>query len=123
MCREERGGRGVLGRSRLAGVLQRLGHTNRSRKRNHRGQRKRLQVENASKKSPGAKQIKVADKTCNLRSILDDPPEGWPRPRQLEYFEWASKVYEGLKGANPTLDAAIERVLAAGIEKLSTCDD
>ena len=82
--------------------------------------RKRLQVENASKKSPGAKQIKIADKTCNLRSILDDPPEGWSTARQLEYFEWATNVYAGLKGVNPALDAEIERVLAAGVETLST---
>jgi len=33
-------------------------------------ERKRLQISNASKKSPDAKQIKIADKTCNLRSVF-----------------------------------------------------
>jgi guanosine-3',5'-bis(diphosphate) 3'-pyrophosphohydrolase len=49
-------------------------------------ERKRLQIENAPKKSPGAKMIKIADKTCNLRSILSDPPNDWPLLRQYDYF-------------------------------------
>ena len=39
-------------------------------------ERKRLQIVNAPKKSSGAKQIKIADKICNLRSIRVDPPDG-----------------------------------------------
>lgn len=81
-------------------------------------ERKRLQIANASQKSPAAKQIKIADKTCNLKSILVDPPVGWPVSRQLDYFDWAGKVYEGLKGTNPALDDEIERVLAIGNESL-----
>ena len=61
-------------------------------------------------------------KTCNLRSILDDPPKGWSIQRQLEYFEWATNVYAGLKGVNVSLDAEIEQVLATGIEALSAGD-
>ena len=81
-------------------------------------ERKRLQIVNAPKKSPGAKQIKIADKTCNLQSILDDPPDGWPLSRQLEYFQWASQVVAGLKGVNARLDEEVERVLQAGLAKL-----
>ena len=83
-------------------------------------ERKRLQVVNAPKKSDGAKQIKIADKTCNLKSILEDPPKGWAITRQLEYFQWASRVYDGLKGVNQALDAEIELVLQQGIERLSS---
>ena len=81
-------------------------------------ERKRLQVVNAPKKSPGAKQIKIADKTCNLRSILDDPPAGWPLTRQLDYFQWASEVIAGLKGINSNLDREVEQLLELGIQKL-----
>ena len=81
-------------------------------------ERKRLQVVNAPHKSDGAKQIKIADKTCNLKSILVDPPEDWPISRQLEYFQWAQSVYNGLKGVNDQLDAEIESVLAQGLESL-----
>jgi guanosine-3',5'-bis(diphosphate) 3'-pyrophosphohydrolase len=82
-------------------------------------ERKRLQIVNAPKKSSGAKQIKIADKTCNLRAIMADPPDGWPVARQLEYFQWASQVVAGLKGINPRLDEEVDRVLARGIQKLS----
>jgi (p)ppGpp synthase/HD superfamily hydrolase len=40
--------------------------------------RKRLQVETASKKSRDAKLIKIADKTSNLRSLAKSPPAHWP---------------------------------------------
>ncbi|PHS03172.1 MAG: phosphohydrolase [Blastopirellula sp.] len=82
-------------------------------------ERKRLQILNAPKKSVGAKLIKISDKTCNLKSILLDPPVGWTVSRQLEYFQWASTVYDGLKGVNNPLDSEIETVLKNGIESLS----
>jgi len=82
-------------------------------------ERKRLQIVNAPKKSPGAKQIKIADKTCNLRSMLDDPPQGWSISRQLEYFTWAQKVHSGLKGVNDLLDAEIEKVFDIGLQSLT----
>ena len=82
-------------------------------------ERKRLQIVNAPKKSPQAKQIKLADKSCNLRSILVDPPEGWSIDRQLQYFEWAQKVCEGLKGVNEKLDREIDQILNDGIAVLT----
>lgn len=82
-------------------------------------ERKRLQVVNAPHKSPGAKQIKIADKTCNLKSILAEAPTGWPVARQLEYFHWAAEVVAGLKGVNENLDQEVAKVLEAGIARLS----
>ncbi|WP_221030925.1 HD domain-containing protein [Actomonas aquatica] len=81
-------------------------------------ERKRLQVVNAPKKSPGAKAIKIADKTCNLRSILVDPPAGWSWTRQYDYFLWANKVVAGLLGHHSALDADVQRVLQEGLDKL-----
>ena len=77
-------------------------------------ERKRLQIVNAPHKSPRAKQIKIADKTCNLRSVLTDPPSFWSRQRQRDYFEWAGQVVAGLAGVNPALDEEVQRVLAQG---------
>ena len=77
-------------------------------------ERKQLQVVNAPKKSDGAKMIKIADKTCNLRSILADPPEGWSLERQQEYFEWARQVVDGLMGVNDALDDCVKSVLEDG---------
>jgi guanosine-3',5'-bis(diphosphate) 3'-pyrophosphohydrolase len=85
-------------------------------------ERKRLQIVNAPKKSSGAKQIKIADKTCNLRSILDDPPEGWPIARQLEYFKWATDVVAGLKGVNSRLDEEVDKVIHAGTSLLTKAE-
>ena len=82
-------------------------------------ERKRLQILNAPKKSAGAKQIKIADKTCNLRGILVDPPEDWPLQRQLEYFRWAKQVVAGLLGVNPVLDEVVVELIERGIGELS----
>ena len=65
--------------------------------------------------------IKIADKTCNLRSILSDPPEDWPKSRQFEYFVWAEKVVAGLLGHNQSLDDEEKRVLSEGLSKLAGC--
>ncbi|MEM7558218.1 MAG: HD domain-containing protein [Planctomycetota bacterium] len=82
-------------------------------------ERKRLQIVTASKKSDGAKQIKLADKACNLKSILDEPPVGWSLERQLEYFNWANEVCQGLYGTNPELDSDCKQIIAAGIQQLN----
>jgi len=82
-------------------------------------ERKRLQVETASKKSHGAKIIKLADKTANLRDILNKPPAGWPRERQQQYAQWARAVSVGLKGANAPLEAAMSAAIEEILEKLA----
>jgi guanosine-3',5'-bis(diphosphate) 3'-pyrophosphohydrolase len=81
-------------------------------------ERKRLQIVNAPNKSPEAKCVKIADKTCNLVSILEDPPMGWDIHRQQEYFKWADRVIQGLLGVNEQLDACANETLARGKVKL-----
>jgi (p)ppGpp synthase/HD superfamily hydrolase len=63
-------------------------------------ERKRLQAENAPKKSSGAKLIKLADKTSNLRAVASSPAPGWSVKRRLEYIRWARKVVDGLRGSS-----------------------
>jgi guanosine-3',5'-bis(diphosphate) 3'-pyrophosphohydrolase len=70
--------------------------------------RKRLQIEHAAALSPGAKLVKLADKICNLRDVADRPPAKWDLQRRQEYFEWAKRVIDGLRGAHPGLEAAFD---------------
>ncbi|MEO7337706.1 MAG: HD domain-containing protein, partial [Caldimonas sp.] len=41
-------------------------------------QRKERQVEHAPHLSERAALVKLADKTCNLRDVANNPPAGWP---------------------------------------------
>jgi guanosine-3',5'-bis(diphosphate) 3'-pyrophosphohydrolase len=71
-------------------------------------ERKRLQIVHAAGISPGAKLVKLADKICNLRDVADRPPATWNLERRQEYFEWAKRVIDGLRGAHPVLEAAFD---------------
>jgi guanosine-3',5'-bis(diphosphate) 3'-pyrophosphohydrolase len=74
--------------------------------------RKRLQIEHAAGLSRGAKLVKLADKICNLRDVADRPPAQWDLARRQEYFEWARRVIDGLRGAHPGLEAAFDAAYA-----------
>lgn len=76
-------------------------------------ERKRLQVEHTPHLSDRAKQIKIADKSCNVRDIGSKPPEDWDEARKLEYFDWAEKVVAGCRGINNPLEAYFDECLAA----------
>ena len=70
--------------------------------------RKRLQIEHAPQISPGARQVKIADKTANLTDLAADPPDGWSTERKREYVEWSAKVVEGCRGVNAQLESAFD---------------
>lgn len=76
--------------------------------------RKELQEEHAPHLSHGAKLVKLADKICNLRDVADDPPANWPRERRVEYFEWAKRVIDGLRGTHLALEAVFDAVYRRG---------
>lgn len=76
-------------------------------------ERKRLQVVKAASKSDQAKLVKIADKTCNLRDIINAPPVDWPVKRRIAYFDWARDVVAGLRGVNPALERAFDNAYAA----------
>lgn len=71
-------------------------------------ERKRRQVEHAPHLSTGAKLIKLADKICNLRDVRSTPPPDWSLERRREYFDWARRVVEGLRGAHSRLEAIFD---------------
>lgn len=59
-------------------------------------ERKELQIANATKKTPEAALVKLADKTSNVGAIAESPPEGWSLARRLQYIAWAEKVVSAL---------------------------
>jgi (p)ppGpp synthase/HD superfamily hydrolase len=74
-------------------------------------ERKRLQIENAPKKSSRAQTIKLADKISNLRSILYSPPADWDYQRRRDYFTWAKHVVDGFTAPNAVLKSEFDSTL------------
>jgi guanosine-3',5'-bis(diphosphate) 3'-pyrophosphohydrolase len=75
--------------------------------------RKLLQIEHAAQASPGAKIIKLADKTANLRTLAASPPSDWSPTRRNEYVTWAQQVVAGCRGTNTWLEAEFDRAASA----------
>jgi guanosine-3',5'-bis(diphosphate) 3'-pyrophosphohydrolase len=74
--------------------------------------RKQLQIEHAPALSLQAKQLKLADKICNVRDLGHSPPMDWGQTRCLEYMDWAEKVVAGCRGANVQLEALFDASVA-----------
>jgi GTP diphosphokinase / guanosine-3',5'-bis(diphosphate) 3'-diphosphatase len=74
--------------------------------------RKELQVEHAPHLSQRARAVKLADKICNLRDVAASPPAGWELARKQEYFDWAKRVVDGLRGSYPKLEQAFDEAYA-----------
>lgn len=81
-------------------------------------ERKLKQIEKASSLSLRAKQLKLADKICNVSDIANLPPHGWSWQRRLDYLEWASAVVDGLRGVNTQLELYFDETLADARKKL-----
>jgi guanosine-3',5'-bis(diphosphate) 3'-pyrophosphohydrolase len=74
---------------------------------------KELQVEHAPHLSVPAKLVKLADKICNLRDVVVAPPADWTLERRQDYFDWAKRVIDGLRGVHPQLEALFDAAYAA----------
>ncbi len=72
-------------------------------------ERKRLQIEHAAVMSREARLVKLADKICNLRDIAESPSAEWPMARRRQYFDWAAKVVERLRGTHAGLERLFDR--------------
>jgi guanosine-3',5'-bis(diphosphate) 3'-pyrophosphohydrolase len=77
-------------------------------------ERKCFQVAHAQQLSERAKQIKIADKICNVHDVTHTPPPNWSLERRQEYLQWAAKVVEGCRGSNANLEDRFDEVLQAG---------
>ena len=82
-------------------------------------ERKRLQIRHAKEASLRAKQVKIADKICNVRDITVSPPASWPVQRRLEYLVWSGKVVDGCRGVNSKLDRAFDQAVLGARTVLS----
>lgn len=71
-------------------------------------ERKRLQIEKTAGKSRRAKLLKIADKTSNLRSLVQSPPRGWTDERLRDYVVWAEAVVRSCRGLNHKLEASFD---------------
>ncbi len=78
-------------------------------KRLPKAERKRLQVEHAPHVNGKAKLVKLADKICNLRDIVDAPPRGWPLERRQAYFDWAKSLVDRIRGTHSGLEALFDQ--------------
>ena len=81
-------------------------------------ERKRRQVEKAASKSPRARMLKIADKTSNLRSLIESPPKGWTDERLRDYVVWAEQVVRSCRGLNSRLEAAFDAAHATASKRL-----
>jgi len=90
--------------ARIAGIVAEVTDDKRLPK----AERKRLQIEHAAGLSAEAKLVKLADKICNLRDVAIRPPAHWDLARRREYFDWAKRVVDGVRGAHLRLEAAFD---------------
>jgi len=85
--------------------------------------RKQRQIEHARGLSSAAKQIKIADKICNVHDVTHTPPPKWPLERRREYLQWAAKVVEGCRGSNANLERHFDEKLQEAWSKLGKTGD
>ena len=83
-------------------------------------ERKLKQISHSPRLSLRAKQIKLADKICNVHDIAFSPPDGWPLQRRIDYLQWARDVIDGLRGANAKLEKRFDEALALARQKLAS---
>ena len=54
--------------------------------------------------------MKLADKLYNLRDLERASPDGWSPERVQEYFHWAQKVVNGLRGTNKAMEDSLDEI-------------
>ncbi len=80
--------------------------------------RKQLQVERSALASPPARLVKLADKICNVRDILNAPPHDWSIQRRRDYIAWARAVIDGLRGTNAALETRFDELYERALAQL-----
>jgi guanosine-3',5'-bis(diphosphate) 3'-pyrophosphohydrolase len=79
--------------------------------------RKQAKIDHAAHISDQAKLVKLADKISNLRDVASNPPPHWSLERRQEYFDWAKKVIDQLRGVNPALEIIFDQAYSARPEQ------
>lgn len=86
-------------------------------------ERKRLQIEQAARTSYPARLVKLADKICNLRDINRTPPVDWTHERKNEYYVWAGKVVDRIRGTHDRLEQLFDAAYGEGLVSLADLDN
>ena len=73
-------------------------------------ERKQLQVDRAHLLSPAARQIRIADKICNLEDIFTYPLD-WPTAKKQAYLENAVQVVARIRGVSASLEDRFDRTV------------
>ena len=71
-------------------------------------ERKQAQIDHAAHISKRAKLVKLADKISNVSDIDGAPPAGWSLERKREYFDWAKRVVDQMRGVHAKLEARFD---------------
>jgi len=82
--------------------------------------RKELQIEHAPHISARGKQLKIADKICNIRDMNLESPADWDVVRKAEYLDWAERVVAGCRGISDRLDQLFDQELADARARIAT---
>ena len=73
---------------------------------------KQMQIDKAPHLSTRARAVKLADKICNLRDVVVNPPAGWELERRQAYFDWAKCVVDRLRGEHAVLEELFDQAYA-----------
>ena len=71
--------------------------------------RKSLQIDHSPHLSNKTRQLKIADKICNVQDVGQNPPAKWSQARRVEYLAWTEQVVRGCRGVNPSLERVYDR--------------
>ena len=71
-------------------------------------ERKQQQIEHAAHIRDEDQLVKLADKISNLRDVAENPPPDWSLERRQEYFDWAKRVIDRLRGVHGPLEAIFD---------------
>lgn len=82
-------------------------------------ERKALQIKNAPHLSDEAKIIRVADKICNIRDVIDFPPITWNKKRKIIYLNWTRNIVDQIRNTNISLETLFDKYYTEGISKIS----
>ena len=86
-------------------------------------ERRRARIASASRKTPRARMVKIADMISNLRAAAASPPAGWPVERRLGYLEGCRALAAAARGASATLDARFEAEAAEAERRIRADQD
>ena len=75
------------------------------------------QAAHAKTMSARAAIVKVADKTANLRDLINSPPD-WPAERKRKYFQDAMQVVQSMRQRHPIMEQLFLSAYLTGLDEV-----